>query len=224
MVGKIEPREVERLFEDIYEFVASRGEVREAVRAGLSRGMKERARAEGRMSDRDVEELLRVRFTKAFPRAAVMHARELADSIRMAFTAWRELSEEVGTALDKKGETWETLFKALDLFLKGPEAVEEMARKDPRTFERYLAVASVAAPYKLNIYSIPVCLKTVFPYADPENAAQYLMEAKRAFALIALARLKEMYDKGSWDEFMLRRLAFLARLVAPELGAGGGTA
>ncbi|RLI09785.1 hypothetical protein DRO33_06335, partial [Candidatus Bathyarchaeota archaeon] len=63
------------------------------------------------------------------------------------------------------------------------------------------------------IYSIPVCLKMIFPYADPERASSYIQEARRAFALIALAHLKRMHDSGSWNEAMLRRLRFMSELM-----------
>ena len=58
-----------------------------------------------------------------------------------------------------------------------------------------------------------MCLRSIFPYVDPDRAGEYIKEAKKAFSLIALAHAKKMYDTGSWDRFALRRLAMLGRLV-----------
>jgi len=207
-------REVERLFEDIFDFISSRIETREAMRKGLSRGLKERFRGEGAVSVTDMEEILRVRFTQAFPRAAVMHAREVLDDVRAAFTAWRELSASISSMLREIGASWDTVVEALGLFLRGPRALMELEIMDPRAYENYMAVASVASNFKLNIYTIPMCLRAIFPFVDPENAADYLREARKAFAIIALAHLKDMHDRDTWDDFTLRRLAFLDKIVA----------
>ena len=210
-------REVERLFEDVFDFISSRVETREAMRMGLSRSLKERFMGEGTVSVADMEEILRVRFTRAFPRAAVMHAREVLDDVKAAFTAWQELSADISSMLREAGVSWDTVIEALELFLKGPCAIMELMERDPRAYEDYMAAASVATSFKLNIYTIPICLRVVFPFVDPENAADYLKEARKAFAIIALAHLKEMHDKDSWDDFTLRRLVFLDKLiVGPE--------
>jgi len=212
-------REVERLFEGIFDFISSRMETREAMRMGLSRGLKERFMGEGAVGVTDMEEILRVRFTQAFPRAAVMHAREVLADVKTAFAAWRELAADIGSMLREAGVSWDTVMEALRAFLKGPDALAELRRRSPRAYESCMAAASVAANFKLNIYTIPVCLRVIFPFVDPDNAAEYLGEARKAFAIIALAHLKDMYDKGSWSDFTLRRLAFLDRMIAGAPGS-----
>jgi len=212
--GGASAREVERLFEEIFNFVSSKAEAREAMRMGLSRDLKERLMGEGAMSVTDMEEILRVRFTQAFPRVAVIHAKEVLDDVRAAFAAWRELSSNIGSMLEEAGISWDTVMEALSLFLRGPDAIVELKRSDPGAYEDYMAAASVAANFKLNIYTIPICLRAVFPFADPENAADYLREARKAFAIIALAHLKDMHDNNSWNDFTLRRLSFLSKMIA----------
>jgi len=210
-------REVERLFEDIFDFISSRAETREAMRMGLSRDLKRRFMGEGAMGVTDMEEILRVRFTQAFPRAAVMHAKEMLDDVRAAFVAWCELSTDISSMLKEAGVSWDTVMEALGLFLKGPQAITEFKKREPEAYENYMTAASVASNFKLNIYTIPICLRVIFPFVDPENAADYLREARKALAIIALAHLKEMHDKSSWNDFTLRRLAFLDRMMAgPE--------
>ena len=50
-------------------------------------------------------------------------------------------------------------------------------------------------------------------YLDPERAGTYIREARRAFALIALAHLEKMRESGARDAFILRRLAVLGELI-----------
>mgnify|MGYP007013841271 CR=1 FL=1 len=205
---------VAKLFDDIYSFVSSHMDTREATRLRLSEAMKGRMRGREALPERDVEEFLRVRIAQALPRTAMSRAHEISEQVEEAFGAWLDLVREIGAMLEKAGLNWKTVYEAAELFLKGPEAIRDFAEKNKSKFSDYLIAASIAkATSSFNIYSIPMCLKAVFPYVKPERAKEYLSEARRAFYLIALARLKEMYDKGEWDELMLRRLSFLGRLI-----------
>jgi len=205
---------VAKLFDDIYGFVSSHMETREATRLRLSEGMKERMRGKEALPERDIEEFLRVRVAQALPRTAMARAHEISEHVEEAFRAWMDLVNGIGVMLEKAGLSWDTVFEAADLFLRGPEAIRDFAERNKAKFSDYLVAASIAKTTShFNIYSIPVCLKAVFPYVRPERAKEYLSEAKRAFYLIALARLKEMYDKGEWDEVLLRRLSFLRKLI-----------
>lgn len=202
------------LFDEIYEFVSSHVETRETIRLRLSEGVRERMRVRESLPEQDIEEFLRVRFTQAFPRTASLYASKIANKVREAFRAWTAFTADVGACLKRAGLDWQTVEEAAKLFLGGPEAIRKFMAEQPSRFVEYNRAASIAmATSYFNIYTIPICLRLVFPYVDPDRAGEYVREAKRAFALIALAHAKKMYDTGSWDHFTLRRMAMIGRLV-----------
>ena len=203
-----------KAFDDIYALISSHAETHAATRPRLSEGMRRRMRTEERIPERDVEEFLRVRFTQAFPRTAVMLSKRIVGRVREAFSMWLDFISSIERVLKEAGLTWNTVIEAAELFLGGPGAIEELSSKEPDKLAKYNIAASLAASTAFfNIYSIPVCLRVIFPYADPERASSYIQEARRAFALVALAHLKRMQDRGSWDEAMLRRLRFMSELM-----------
>lgn len=205
---------VAKLFDDIYGLVSERLETRETTRLRLSKGMKGRMKGREALPERDIEEFLRVRMTQALPKTAIARSREISGMVDDAFGAWLEFVKSVEEKLEEAGLDWDAVFEAADLFLKGPKAVKTFTRSNRARFSDYLRAASIAKTTShFNIYSIPMCLKAIFPYVKPEKARDYLIEARRAFCLIALARLKEMYDRGEWDELVLRRLSFMRSLV-----------
>jgi len=214
MSEEVRPDRMVALFDEIFEFVSSHAETREATRLRLSEGLRERMRVQESLPESDVEEFLRIRFTQAFPRTASLHANKLMDKVREAFRAWKEYVESVGDYLKRAGLDWETVEEAAKLFLSGPEAIRAFRAQRPSRFVELNRAASIAMTTAyLNIYTIPVCLRSVFPYVDPERAGDYVREARRAFYLIALAHIKKMYDTGSWDHFALRRLDLVRRLM-----------
>ena len=205
---------VARLFDEIYSRVSSHAETSEATRLRLSEAMKGRMRGREPMPERDVEEFLKVRITQALPRTAMSQAKEIADLVDEAFEAWKEFVKEVGKMLEEAKVSWDDVFEASELFLRGPEAIKSFAEMNRSKFSNYLVAASIAqATSDFNIYSVPMCLKAVFPYVRPERARDYLAEARRAFCLISLAHLKKMYNEGKWDEHLMRRLSFLGELI-----------
>jgi len=214
MSEEVRPDRMVALFDEIFEFVSSHAETREATRLRLSEGLRERMRVQESLPESDVEEFLRIRFTQAFPRTASLHANRLVDKVREAFRAWKEYVESVGDYLKRAGLDWETVEEAAKVFLGGPEAIRAFKAEEPSRFVEFSRAASIAlAIAHLNIYTIPICLRSVFPYVDPERAGDYVREARRAFSLIALAHIKKMYDTGSWDHFALRRLNLVRRLM-----------
>ena len=205
---------VARLFDEIYSLVSSHAETSEATRLRLSEAMRGRMRGREPMPERDVEEFLKIRVTQALPRTAMSRAKEIVDLVDEAFETWKEFVKEVGKMLEEAGIGWNDVFEASELFLKGPEALRSFAEMNRSKFSDYLVAASIArATSNFNIYSVPMCLKAVFPYVRPERARDYLSEARRAFSLISLAHLKEMHDEGKWDEHLVRRLSFLSGLI-----------
>jgi len=204
---------VARLFDNIYSSVSARAETSETTRLRLSEAVRGRMRGREGMPERDVEEFLKVRMTQALPRTAMAYAGEIAPLVDEAFEAWRELSSRISKMLEEANLSWEDVHAASELFLKGPEAIRAFSEQNRSKFSDYLVAASIAQSMaSFNIYSIPACLKAIFPYVRPEKAKEYLAEARKAFNLISLAHLKKMYDEGAWDEHMLRRLSFLAGL------------
>jgi len=204
-----------KLFDEIYSFISSHVETQEITRLRLSEGMKARVRETGvALSGRDVAEFLKVRFTQAFPRTAVMYSHQISDKMEEAFRAWMDFSAKIEEMLKEVGATWDTVLEALEAFLRGPEALREIRASRPEEGAKLDMVSSVASTTAcFNIYSIPICLRIIFPYADPEKAPVYIREARKAFALIALAHLRRMYDDGSWDDVLVSRLRLLRNIV-----------
>ena len=214
MSKEARPDRMVALFDEIFEFVSSHAETREATRLRLSEGLRERIRVRESLPESDVDEFLRIRFAQAFPRTASLYASRLVDKVREAFRAWMEYVESVGDYLKRAGLDWETVEEAANVFLGGPEAIRAFMAEKPSRFVELNRAASVAmATAYFNIYTIPVCLRSVFPYVDPERAGDYVREARRASSLIALAHVKKMYDTGSWDHLALRRLNLVRRLI-----------
>ena len=214
MSRRVLATEMAKAFDELYSIVSSHAETHAATRPRLSEGMRERMRTEEHVPERDIEEFLMVRFTQAFPRTAVMLSKKILKRVREAFNMWLDFVSSIEQMLNEAGLTWNTVLEAASTFLGGPEAIRELASRKPGKMADYNVAASLAATTAFfNIYSIPICLRMIFPYADPERASSYIQEARRAFALVALAHLKRMQDSGSWDEVMLRRLRFLNELM-----------
>jgi len=131
MSRKVLATEMAKAFDEIYTLVSSHAETQAATRPRLSEGMRERLRTEDRMSERDVEEFLRVRFTQALPRTAVMLSDKIRKPIREAFDMWLNLMSEIDGMLRDAGLSWDTVMEAAELFLCGPEAIEGLASRDP---------------------------------------------------------------------------------------------
>jgi len=203
------------LFNHIYDAVSSHTRTQAIVRLGLSRSVKERIVKHRGLQEQDVEAFLRVQFTRAFPRTAMTLGDKLKEHVEEAYRSWLEFASDVEGMLKQAGLSWFTVEEAADFLLRNPEAVRTLNRPGPRKLADFEKAASIAEEnaQRLNIYTIPVCLRFVFPYVDPGKARIYVQEAKKAFSLIALAHLKKMLEAGPRNEFVLRRLAMLSELI-----------